>query len=212
MENLFKHFITESANIDYGVSFISIDVPPENTALTQIPSTYPSYIAAGKLIGSLNLPSDTILDYGAGKGIGTIHLSKTAESYEPYPNKEYSPTYINIPDHTFSLLVCLNVLNVLPPAERLQTITQIGALLDVGGVALIGTRGKEILAAKNKKQIEGDDNGFIILPDTSRRRYQKAFTKTSLCDEVQHILGPNFNVTTTKIGNMPAAVKVVRDI
>jgi len=206
----FGQAVAPVGEVDTSVSFETVDVPPENTAFTQITTTVGTYRAAGEKLKTLGLSEGTVLDFGAGKGVGTKELGPQAEAFEPFPGADYEPDYTDVPKKKYGAVVSLNVLNVLPPAERQVVIENIGNVLRVGGTALIGTRGRGVAKAKNKTAVAGDPGGFIIQPNTDRRRYQKGFTNQSLAEEVQAVLGVEYEVTPTKIGSIPAAVQVKR--
>ena len=90
--------------------------PPENSARTQIVNTKPTYDKAREILRQEGVDKN-IIDYGAGKGMGSYGW---AESFEPYA-KGWYPTYTkaeDIPSDKYSGLLNLNVLNVLPPELR----------------------------------------------------------------------------------------------
>ena len=91
---------------------------PENAARTQIAGTKPTYDKARELL-KLEGIDKNIIDFGAGKGIGSYGW---ADTYEPYA-KGWYPTYTkaeDIPSDKYSGLLNLNVLNVLPPELRAE--------------------------------------------------------------------------------------------
>lgn len=178
------------------------DVPLENAQKTQIPGTLPTYKKAKDLL-DVEAPEGKTLDYGAGLGLGSKELE--ADSFEPYPKEGFDPTYrqdTDIPSNSYKRLTNLNVLNVVPPAVRYHIVKDIGRVLEPGGVAVITTRGKDVLTAKSGKP--GKEPMSVI---TSKGTYQKGFTPTELVYYLQQTLGEGFEVVKTNLGPAGAIVR-----
>ena len=172
--------------------------PPENARKTQIAGTLPTY-HKGKAHLDTHQPTGRTLDFGAGLGGGAAAIG--ADSYEPYPQKGFTPTYTkadSIPDNSYERITNFNVLNVVPENIRRVIVSNIGRILTPGGTAIITTRGKDVMSAKGQ---EGPEPMSRI---TTIGTYQKGFTSKELKGYVESILGPDFSVGTLKLG--PAGV------
>ena len=175
--------------------------PPENAQRTQIVGTLPTYRKARDILDR-EASGDRSLDFGAGLGIGAQELGY--DSYEPFPKEGFSPTYTSpdqIEPRSYDKIVNLNVLNVVPRDARDRIVKDIGTALDAGGVAIITTRGKDVLNAKGKK---GPEPTSII---TTRGTYQKGFSKKELVDYLKDTLGPSFEVSPLNLGPAGAIVR-----
>lgn len=176
---------------------LSRTLPPiENSRLTQIATTGGSYEKAARKLAEEGV-SGKVIDYGAGRGHGAQAIK--ADSFEPYP-QGWSPTYTNpsdIPDSSYSGLVNLNVLNVLPPDVREQVVREMGRVLEPQGVGIISTRGRDVMSAKG---VPGPEPMSLVIGEGDRARYQKGFTPQELRDFVSNTLGPRFEVSPTNIG------------
>jgi len=176
--------------------------PPENAQRTQISGTLPTYRKAADILDREG-SGDRYLDFGAGLGLGAKELGY--DSYEPFPRKDFSPTYTEpdqISPRSYDKILNLNVLNVVPRDARDRIVRDIGTALDAGGVAVITTRGKEVLSAQGNL---GPEATSII---TTRGTYQKGFSRRELVDYVRGALGPEFEVSSLNLG--PAGVLVRR--
>ena len=147
------------------------------------------------------------LDFGAGLGKGTAELGSDAESYEPFPGPAFTPHYVDvsqIPDNSYNRIVNLNVLNVVPNIGdhriRDQIVRNIGRVLAPGGMAIITTRGRDVLTIKGTP---GEEPMSMV---SSIGTYQKGFTQAELKEYVQAVLGDQFVVNSVKLG--PAGVVI----
>jgi hypothetical protein len=186
--------------------FTEDNPPPENARKTQIAGTLPTYKKAAELLKRTGAKGRG-LDFGAGLGLGTSELGPDADSYEPYPGEGFQPKFVDvtkIPDNSYHRIVSLNVLNVVPNAgdERIRDsiVRNIGRVLAPGGVAIITTRGRDVLTIKGTP---GEEPMSMI---SQIGTYQKGFTSTELKEYVQSILGSNFDVFKIKLG--PAGVMI----
>lgn len=177
------------------------DLPPAaNAQKTQIAGTLPTY-KKGKAHLDTHQPTGKTLDFGAGLGGGAAEMG--ADSYEPFPRTGFQPTYTKsseIPSDSYHRVTNFNVLNVVPQKIRNTIVSEIGRVLAPGGIAIITTRGKDVMTAKGK---EGPEPMSRI---TSIGTYQKGFTTKELMGYVQQVLGQGFEVSPLKLG--PAGVLV----
>jgi len=180
-----------------------IELPPaENSARTQIVGTMPTYEKARDILGKEGIKGAEIIDFGAGKGLGSTSMK--ADSFEPYPQGWY-PTYTkseDIPSEKYKGLLNLNVLNVLDPEMRAHTVKEIGRVMQPeGGTGLITTRGRDVMNTIGGR--EGPEPMSII---TSRDTYQKGFEPNELREYIKYILGGDFEYEPLNLG--PAGVKI----
>ena len=179
----------------------AVDIPPpENARKTQIAGTLPTY-HKGKAHLDTHVPKGRTLDFGAGLGGGAAAIG--ADSYEPYPPQGFEPTYTkadSIPSNSYERITNFNVLNVVPQSIRDMIVKHIGRILAPGGVAVITTRGRDVMTARGT---EGPEPMSRI---TTIGTYQKGFTRSELKDYVEHTLGQGFEVSPLKLG--PAGVVV----
>jgi len=185
---------------------VSKDIKPEDAQKTQITTTTSTYKKAKEI-----LPEGKTLDFGAGKGVGAKEVG--SDTYEPFPDKSFSPTYTDsksIPSNSYDNITSLNVLNVVKPDVRSDIVQDIGRILKPNGTAIITTRGMDIFGnAKNPvKGILADEPRAVI---TSTGTYQKGFTPKELKEYIESELGENFEVTNVRdLGK--AGVKVKKNL
>jgi hypothetical protein len=188
-----------------------------NPGKTQRSNTTPTYEKAFDL---LNVgEGDTVLDYGAGMGLGSSSARKRGANvvtFEPIPPKDFTPDFTNaadIPEAVANKAVNMNVLNVLPPAQRNEAVTSIGRSLMPNGEAIINVRSAaEVNSAKNK--IKSED-GYII-GSGKERTFQKGFTQKELKSYVAETLGdgyvvesvPGLSGATVRIKKLESAAPV----
>ena len=184
-----------------------VELPPaENSRKTQIAGTLPTYKKAADIIAKTGVKGQA-LDFGAGLGHGTKELGKHAHSYEPFPGEKFKPHFVevtDIPDNAYHKIVNLNVLNVVPNAGKQRVrdsiVRNIGRVLAPGGVAIITTRGKDVLTIKGTP---GEEPMSMI---SKIGTYQKGFTPSELQEYVQDLLGDEFTVSKIKLG--PAGIMI----
>jgi hypothetical protein len=177
--------------------------PAENSARTQIVGTMPTYEKARDILGKEGIKGADIIDFGAGKGLGSTSMK--ADSFEPYPQGWY-PTYTkseDIPSEKYKGLLNLNVLNVLDPEMRAHTVKEIGRVMQPeGGTGLITTRGRDVLNTVGGKA--GNEPMSII---TSRDTYQKGFEPEELRSYIKYILGGDFEYEPLNLGQAGVKIK-----
>ncbi len=187
-----------------GLESILKSIPKESAQKTQLgKSTIPTY----KKVEREFLPEGKRLDYGAGRGLGAKEIK--ADTFEPFPRKDFKPTFTQtekIPSSSYENISSLNVLNVLQKKDRDIAVKEIGRILKPGGNAIISTRGIGVLTGA-PKGTKGIEPMSVI---TSKGTYQKGFTTKELKDYVQKILGKNFDVDLIKgqkIGDLAIKIK-----
>lgn len=187
------------ADLEHGVG--SIRMPSaEASQRTQIAGTFPTYEKAVKVFEEV-APEGRSLDYGAG-------LGKSSElgfdTFEPFAREGFNPTYrasSEIPDASYERVTNLNVLNVLDPETRRNVVLDIGRVLKPEGVAVITTRGRDVLTAKGER---GPEDMSVI---TTAGTYQKGFTKPELVSYLRDTLGEGFEVSPLNLGPAGALVR-----
>jgi len=185
---------------------VSKDIKPEDAQKTQITTTTSTYKKSKEI-----LPEGKTLDFGAGKGVGAKEVG--SDTYEPFPDKSFSPTYTDsksIPSNSYDNITSLNVLNVVKPDIRSDIVQDIGRILKPNGTAIITTRGMDVFGNANNpvKGILADEPRAVI---TSTGTYQKGFTPKELKEYIESELGENFEVTNVRdLGK--AGVKVKKNL
>ena len=191
----------------------------KQSGTTQVATTIGSYTKAAKIAERLGAKS--ILDYGAGLGLGTDAMSniiQNVESYDPNPErwKGSKPvTYTNNQDisKTYDAVVNLNVLNVVPKDMRDAIVMDIFDKLNVGGNAIISTRKwkGDIDLNKNFKPAQEDKAMYVI--KKGEEVYQKGFDKNELVEYIQEILGDAATVKKdNSFGNTGVVINKKYDI
>lgn len=181
------------------------------SAMTQITGTEDTYINASKMLGG------KVLDYGAGRGIGTDALRSAgllADSFEPFPENwegKRPPTYTdsaNIPSDSYDSLVSFSVINVVDPDERKFLFKEVARILRPDGVALITGRDRQDVQKATTKIPHLEEGGYLI-GKGKRQRYQKGFTQAELERYAKEVLGPGFTVETNRALN-GASIKITK--
>lgn len=179
----------------------ALPLPPlSNAQRTQIAGTFPTYKKAMGLLDT-EIPEGRTLDFGAGLGMSR---DLGFDTYEPFPRAGFDPTYrsaADIPDASYDRLTNLNVLNVVPREVRDQIVSDIGRVLKPGGVGVITTRGRDVMAAKG---MAGPEPMSVI---TSADTYQKGFSQRELQEYLQSILGEAYGVSPVRLGPAGAMIR-----
>ena len=171
---------------------------------TQVATTRGSYIKAIKKISDIE---GDVLDYGAGLGIGTDAMSETigrdVESLEINPErwkgkKPVNYTNSNQIDKKFDGIVSLNVVNVVPKDVRDFIVKDIFSKLNVGGKAVISSRGfKDDIQRSKNFEVGPEEKSYIVKRKKDGETidvYQKGFDGDELVDYVKDLLGDNVEV------------------
>jgi uncharacterized FlgJ-related protein len=195
---------------------------------TAITTTTGTYTKANKILTDLN--KKTVHDFGSGKGVGTKEFkNKIVTSHEPFVSDEAVlkaggklPDYKNVKDlfkvegaNSKDAVVNLNVLNVIENvSERAKVVDQIGKLLNKDGVAIITTRGDDVLnqAKKSKNAIKYLD-GFLF--GGKEKTFQKGYNQKELELFVKTVLGDGFKIekipSKYKINTSGVIIKKIKD-
>ena len=183
---------------------------PKLAQTTQRANTVPTAKAADKYLTDQGATGKS-LDYGAGFGLNAKAIGFD-DTFEPFADESFQPTYssaADIPENTYGKVISTNVLNVLPPDARTAAVQNIGNILEPNGMAVIQTRSASAVneLKKSKTAIPQDEPASFL---TSKGSYQKGFTRDELQNEVQGILGDNFQVEKVPAKDIPngAAVSV----
>jgi len=200
-ENIDPNTLGMSGGNIFSTKTSDINLPPAaNAQKTQIAGTLPTYEKADGILNEV-APDQPTLDFGAGLGLSQKKLGY--DTYEPFPREGFDPTFMSaseIPDGSYSRITSFNVLNVVPREMRDEIVQDIGRVLKSDGVALITTRGRDVMTAKGKPGSEP------MSQITSIGTYQKGFTQAELQEYITETLGEGFEVTRLKLG--PAGVQI----
>jgi len=181
------------------------------SAMTQITGTEDTYINASKMLGG------KVLDYGAGRGIGTDALRSAgllADSFEPFPQNwegKRPPTFTDsadIPSESYDSLVSFSVINVVDPDERKFLFKEVARILRPDGVALITGRDRQDVSKATTKIPHLEEGGYLI-GKGKLQRYQKGFTQAELERYAKEVLGPGFTVEANRALN-GASIKITK--
>ena len=151
----------------------------------------------------------SILDYGAGLGLGTQMMKEVTgnkvDSFEPYPVNWQSAFPVTYTDSSsikkkYDIIVSLNVLNVLPKDMRDAVVKNIYKNLKKGGTAFISTRKwtGDVNSAKSFEK--GPEYKSIIVLTRGQRVFQKGFDGNELVDYIYEVLGNSVDVVKSNFG------------
>ena len=186
----------------------SINIQGIESSTTQRKNTIKSYQKVAEKIKSM-FDNVSILDYGAGLGLGTEMMKKVTgskvDSFEPYPVNWESNLPVTYTDSSsikkkYDVIVSLNVLNVLPEDIRDNAIRNIYKNLKKGGTAFISTRKwtGDVNAAKNFEK--GPEYKSIIVLTKGQRVFQKGFDANELVDYIYEVLGDSVDIVKSNFG------------
>lgn len=185
-----------------------LDYDLANSQKTQVATTGGSYQKARGILDSLGV-GDDVIDYGAGRGHGTPILR--GQSYEPFPQGDFTPDFMTPPDREFQGVVNLNVLNVLPEPMRSQVAQEILGRIGQDGYGIVGARSfTDVMGAKNPQIL--DDGGIM----TQKGTYQYGFggKNESLIDflgrQAETIPDRRFEIQPEKIAATGARIRRVK--
>lgn len=176
---------------------------PATAAKTAVATTGGTYDKAYTILRDLiGKAQPRILDYGAGRGHGSIQHG--LDSFEPFV-ESFTPTYrksADIPRNSYEGLLNLNVLNVLPPELRREAVETMVDTLQPGGYGIISVRGRDVLSALKNPASQAMDEPMSLL--TSKGTYQKGFTQPELLDYLRSLLGRGVSIAPSAL-NTPAS-------
>ena len=193
----------------------------KGSGTTQVATTRTMYVKALKWLRNQYPEAKTVLDYGAGLGLGTDDMRSNnpdlnIDSYEPNPERwagKEPPTYTNNTqiNKDYDLILNTNVLNVVEKPIRDLIVKDIADHLNVGGKAMITTRGwnGDVNAAKKFKPadehhaiwIDKGKNGFV---------FQKGFDGDELKNYIEELLGEGYVVEKTRPTFGKSSVTITR--
>lgn len=193
----------------------------KGSGTTQVATTRTMYVKALKWLRNQYPEAKTVLDYGAGLGLGTDDMRSnnpdlSIDSYEPNPERwagKEPPTYTNNTqiNKDYDLILNTNVLNVVEKPIRDLIVKDIADHLNVGGKAMITTRGwnGDVNAAKKFKPadehhaiwIDKGKNGFV---------FQKGFDGDELKNYIEELLGEGYVVEKTRPTFGKSSVTITR--
>jgi hypothetical protein len=126
-----------------------------------------------------------VLDFGSGRGADADALGAT-----PYDPHHPSPQVRKLPRRAFHTVLCLYVLNVLPPGERAEALTQAAGRVKPGGHLVLAVRPRGDLTTQGwARHLDGHQ---VIGEDGTRDRFQRGYTPAQLTREVRSVLGSTF--------------------
>lgn len=213
---------TNNHSVTKRISFSKEEIQGQKgSGTTQVATTRTMYVKALKWLRNQSPEAKTVLDYGAGLGLGTDDMRSNnpdlnIDCYEPNPERwagKEPPTYTNNTqiNKDYDLILNTNVLNVVEKPIRDLIVKDIADHLTMGGKALITTRGwsNDVNAAKNFKPadehhaiwINKGKNGFV---------FQKGFDGDELKNYVAELLGDGYIVEKTRPTFGKSSVTITR--
>ena len=213
---------TNNHSVTKRISFSKEEIQGQKgSGTTQVATTRTMYVKALKWLRNQSPEAKTVLDYGAGLGLGTDDMRSNnpdlnIDCYEPNPERwagKQPPTYTNNTqiNKDYDLILNTNVLNVVEKPIRDLIVKDIADHLNMGGKALITTRGwsNDVNAAKNFKPadehhaiwINKGKNGFV---------FQKGFDGDELKNYIEELLGEGYVVEKTRPTFGKSSVSITR--
>lgn len=199
-----------NGNIKKRVYFSKVEIQGQaGSGTTQRTNTRTMYVAALRWLRN-ELPSaKTVLDYGAGLGLGTEDMRANnpdmdIECYEPNPQRwrgTKPPTYTSNTqiNRNYDLILNTNVLNVVEKPIRDLIVKDIASHLNMGGKALITTRSWNVIVKETKNYTLADEYHAVwVNGGKNGPIYQKGFDPKELKEYLEDILGKDFTVERTK--------------
>lgn len=193
----------------------------KGSGTTQVATTRTMYVKALKWLRNQSPEAKTVLDYGAGLGLGTDDMRSNnpdlnIDSYEPNPERwagKQPPTYTTNTqiDKDYDLILNTNVLNVVEKPIRDLIVKDIADHLTMGGKALITTRGwsNDVNAAKNFKPAD-EHHAIWINKGKNGYVFQKGFDGDELKNYVAELLGDGYIVEKTRPTFGKSSVTITR--
>lgn len=213
---------TNNGNIKKRVYFSKVEIQGQaGSGTTQIAGTRGMYVKALKWLRGKHQDAKTVLDYGAGLGLGTDDMRQNnpdlnIDSYEPNPERwqgKKPPNYTNNTqiNKDYDLILNTNVLNVVEKPIRDLIVKDIASHLNMNGKALITTRGwkGDISTAKNFKPSD-EYHGIWIDKGKNGLVFQKGFDGDELKNYIEELLGNDFVVEKTRPTFGKSSVTITR--
>lgn len=175
-----------------------------NPEATQRATTIHTRLESAGILSKSDFADGQGLVYGDGKGLASSHFG--AISYEPFPPEGFNPDYTgdraagegNPIGRKFKTILNTFVLNVVDPQTREFIVKDIANLMDVGGRAVIVTRGDDVA---NSTALVSFGPLERIQKSGGKLTYQKGFTQNELIEYVKGLLGSGFDVNPVKGGS-----------
>lgn len=216
---------TNNHSVTKRISFSKEEIQGQKgSGTTQVATTRTMYVKALKWLRNQSPEAKTVLDYGAGLGLGTDDMRSNnpdlnIDCYEPNPERwagKQPPTYTNNTqiNKDYDLILNTNVLNVVEKPIRDLIVKDIADHLTMGGKALITTRGwsNDVNAAKNFKPAD-EHHAIWINKGKNGYVFQKGFDGDELKNYIQELLGDEFVVEKTRptFGKSSVTITRVKD-
>ena len=213
---------TNNHSVTKRISFSKEEIQGQNgSGTTQVATTRTMYVKALKWLRNQSPEAKTVLDYGAGLGLGTDDMRSNnpglnIDCYEPNPERwagKQPPTYTNNTqiNKDYDLILNTNVLNVVEKPIRDLIVKDIADHLTMGGKALITTRGwsNDVNAAKNFKPAD-EHHAIWINKGKNGYVFQKGFDGDELKNYIEELLGDEFVVEKTRPTFGKSSVTITR--
>lgn len=213
---------TNNHSVTKRISFSKEEIQGQKgSGTTQVATTRTMYVKALKWLRNQSPEAKTVLDYGAGLGLGTDDMRSNnpdlnIDCYEPNPERwagKQPPTYTNNTqiNKDYDLILNTNVLNVVEKPIRDLIVKDIADHLTMGGKALITTRGwsNDVNAAKNFKPAD-EHNAIWINKGKNGYVFQKGFDGDELKNYIEELLGDEFVVEKTRPTFGKSSVTITR--
>ena len=213
---------TNNHSVTKRISFSKEEIQGQKgSGTTQVATTRTMYVKALKWLRNQSPEAKTVLDYGAGLGLGTDDMRSNnpdlnIDCYEPNPERwagKQPPTYTNNTqiNKDYDLILNTNVLNVVEKPIRDLIVKDIADHLNIGGKALITTRGwsNDVNAAKNFKPAD-EHHAIWINKGKNGYVFQKGFDGDELKNYIQELLGDEFVVEKTRPTFGKSSVTITR--
>lgn len=213
---------TNNHSVTKRISFSKEEIQGQNgSGTTQVATTRTMYVKALKWLRNQSPEAKTVLDYGAGLGLGTDDMRSNnpglnIDCYEPNPERwagKQPPTYTNNTqiNKDYDLILNTNVLNVVEKPIRDLIVKDIADHLTMGGKALITTRGwsNDVNAVKNFKPAD-EHHAIWINKGKNGYVFQKGFDGDELKNYIEELLGDEFVVEKTRPTFGKSSVTITR--
>lgn len=163
------------------MSYKKSKIPP--SARTAITRKAPSALA--RTVSGLVKPSDSIFDWGCGKGYDLSYYLDVVELVAGWDPHFYPTPPPSTLTGAFNIVTCSCVLNVLQKQEREQCLKDISNFMLPGGITYFSVRTKQDIDNNVKDTWKKESDGWI----TSIGTFQHGFD----VDELISSVAPYFN-------------------